>query len=113
MIDTGGVSTQYTTLTATSESVFAPGGNAGAFVTYGGGAHSLTINTLLDNVVQETAAEPDLTHADTIGGTGAEQYLYFETTLEFDSVQIVLTSSATGQSLTDYVFELCGHGAVQ
>jgi hypothetical protein len=115
VFDTGGVSTQYATLTATAPSVFAPGGHAGVFLTWGADdtQHSLTINTLLEDVVQETVTGPDLTTAPTVGGTGAEQYVFFETTLEFDSVQIVLTSSGAGQSLTDFVYELCGHGAVQ
>ncbi len=115
VINTGGVSTTITSLRATSPSIFAAGGNAGAFVSYDGSGsqHSLTINTYLGPALQESAPGPRHNNLGTVGGTGAAQYIFISTALEFDSVEIVLTSSGSGVSLTDLVYELCGHGAVQ
>lgn len=58
VINTGVAATTTTTLRASSPSVFAAGGNAGAFVTYDGSdpQPTLTINTYLGQTLQESAS---------------------------------------------------------
>ena len=116
VINTGVFATTTTSLRARSPSVFAAGGNAGAFVTYDGSdpQPSLTINTYLGPTLQESAPGARHTNLGTVGGTGAARYISFSTAQPFDSVEIVLTRNSTaGRRLNDLVYELCGHGAVQ
>lgn len=86
---------------------FPAGSKAGALMTFLGGAsvESVTLNTLMDGVQRESASGAALSAADTQGATAATTYVYFDATLEFNSLQIVINAT-NGNEFR--IYEFCG-----
>lgn len=86
---------------------FPAGSKVGALMTLSGGATvaSVTLNTSLDGVARESRSGASLTSESTGGTTAAQVYVFFESTLEFDSLELVISAATGNQYL---IYEFCG-----
>lgn len=82
----------------------------GAFVTIvPGPADSITLNTYLDNVLQQSVADAALDRTPTQGKTAAEEYLSFTATQPFDEVEMIVSTSSGSEYS---VYEFCADGDI-
>lgn len=82
----------------------------GAFVTIvPGAADTVTLNTYLDGVLQETAANSGLDHVPTEGRIEAEEFLGLVATKAFDEVALVVS---TGGGSEYSIYEFCADGDI-
>lgn len=90
-----------------SGAAFPAGSKAGVLISFSGGASvtGITLSTYLDGSLRESTSSNSLNSESTNGATPADQYVSFETTLDFDSLELGFTA-ASGQRYTAY--ELCG-----
>ncbi|MEQ1440646.1 hypothetical protein AAG565_14910 [Fontimonas sp. SYSU GA230001] len=97
-----------TTITDTySGPGFPVGSKAGALMSFLGGAsvESVTLTTLQDGVQRESFSGAALSTTSTGGATAATTYVWFETTLEFNSLQIVVNATSGNEFR---IYEFCG-----
>lgn len=82
----------------------------GAFVTIvPGPADTVTLNTYLDNTLQQSVADAALARTPTQGRTAAEEYLSFTATQAFDEVELVVSTSSGSEYS---IYEFCADGDI-
>lgn len=92
---------------------FPAGGRAGLYLSLPEGTTSgnITISTLLDGVVQDTATGPALGDTADPQHSSAGHYLSVATTKTFDEIQLTLSASITGLTGDIQLYEFCADAA--